>query len=148
MLNNRPDESLKIATKRRKALANKEDEMTLDMGTGRLLVKYPGQMQAQDIVADVDACGNVYIHYNPEIGNAVPMDIGNGIKIRFTLAGITTKTVARRWYRDNLDDLKIMLRGMDSSWNGSNYVGTLTPAAEEAKDRIDSRIYKREWEQS
>lgn len=116
--------------------------------SGRLSKKYPGQMQPQGVVADVSYDGVVRVHYNPEIGNAVPMDVGNGIVIRFTLTGITTKTVARRWYRDNHDDLVKTVLGMGSRWNGSNYVGTLTPAAEEAKDRIDSRIYKREWDRS
>jgi hypothetical protein len=100
--------------------------------TGRLYKTYPGQNQPQSIFADVEANGIVSIGYNPEIGNAIPLCVWNGVTRRIVLHNICTKAEARLWYSENKETLKQLINGMDTKWNGANVIGTLTKEAYEA----------------
>jgi hypothetical protein len=95
---------------------------------GRLLHHYDRQTQPQPIVADIEANGTIYVHHNPEIGNAVPMDIGHGIRQRLHLK-IHTKEQARLWYRKNRELIEYVCAGMSEQWIGSHHVGVLTDVA-------------------
>ena len=113
---------------------------TLKIESGRIRKQYPGQTSAQPVVADISADGEVYVHYNPEIGNAVPMDIGHGIRRRITLP-VTTKAQARAWYQLNKTDLEALVAGMGERWDGNNTVGTLTEDARAALDALEYDVY-------
>jgi len=109
--------------------------------SGRLYKQYPGQCQPQNVVADVYADGDNIVHYNPEIGNAVPSDVWHGLVRRYTLHNVTTREDARRWYRGNRDDLIIVINGLSREWGGSNHVGKLTPEARDAEEQIEYNCY-------
>jgi hypothetical protein len=69
--------------------------MALIIDPGRIRRQYPRQSSAQPIVADFYNNGIVRVHYNPEVGNAVPCDVVE----RLTLTKVHTKKDAQAWYR-------------------------------------------------
>lgn len=118
--------------------------MKLTFSKGRLLKQYPGQISPQPIVADVysDSRGEVYVHYNPEIGNAVPADVYHRETLRFTFSGYPTKAQARKWYNEMKKDIHMILIGSSVELNGQgNRVRTFSAFAEYLLHSIEYRTY-------
>ncbi len=109
----------------------------LIFGRGRLTFTYRSQTNPQPICADILDDGTVHVFGNPEIGNAVPMDVYHGIIQRVGVWGVSTQAEAREWYRSNKTLIQRIVAGMDKRWDGNNFVGTLTDDARRALDTLD-----------
>jgi hypothetical protein len=110
-------------------------------GRGALRCQYPGQQQPQPVFAELDLeTGELSTRYNPEIGNGVPMNVWNNRSMRFYFAGIPTVARANAAMREVAPLAQRVLDGASVVWNGSNYVGRLTDAAEDAAEEIEKRL--------
>lgn len=89
-----------------------------------LYEQYPGQINPQDAYITVDPVdGEMLADYNPEIGNAVPMDVWNGLVKRIPIPN----TLKGKYVHPYMEEVRIRIEhactGFESTWNGSNYVG-------------------------
>ena len=83
--------------------------------------QYPGQSQPQGAYIALDCRdGNVWASYNPEIGDAVPLDVRNGHVLRFAISPYADGA----WINATMEALRPMfaaiIAGYDSHWNGRN----------------------------
>jgi len=111
---------------------------------GRIRHKYPGQERPQPIIADISADGTVYVHYNPEIGNARPEDIMLDVRQRLHL-NYRTKAQVKEWYKKSRELLEYLCAGMSDQWIGSHHVGVLTDVAAGAMMEMEYEQYCNEW---
>ena len=103
-----------------------------------LYCKYSGQHQPQDAFVEMDEYGFVSASYNPEVGNAVRMDVYQRRTLRFGitpyLSGDELADIVTSEEVTNL--LAIIYAGHDVRWDGSNHRGYLDGEAESALDEL------------
>ena len=103
-----------------------------------LYCKYPRQHHAQDAYVEMDEYGFISASYNPEIGNAVPMDVYQRRTLRFGI----TPYLSGHQLADILSQEKVknlfatIYAGHDVRWDGSNHRGYLDGEAESALDEL------------
>lgn len=99
---------------------------------------YPGQSRPQTAHVQLDGGGRVTADWNGEIGNAVPMDVWNGRTLRWAVSPyLSGPALAEALASPEVAALlEAVAAGHDEEWNGSNHVGTLTPEAREASERL------------
>lgn len=119
---------------------NLKPQLTITTCKGRLLTTYPGQTQAQGRYIEVFANGKLHISWNAEIGNAVPVRVWNNVTRRIH-GNWTTKQEAREFIANHRADFLTLVNGMGEKWDGSNAVGTLTPEASVALEKIEYAAY-------
>ena len=104
-----------------------------------LYKKYLGQHQPQDAYVEMDEYGFVSASYNPEVGNAVRMDVYQRRTLRFGitpyLSGDELADIVTSEEVTNL--LAIIYAGHDVRWDGSNHRGYLDGEAESALDELE-----------
>jgi hypothetical protein len=109
-------------------------------GRGRLCHQYQGQQQPQDIYLELDPnARQVTIHYNAEIGNAIPVDTWNGMLRRYTIPLMSRRNAARlaRTLRPLLERV---CDGWERVWDGGRYTGRLNADARDAEADIERHI--------
>ena len=103
-----------------------------------LYCKYSGQHQPQDAFVEMDEYGFVSASYNPEVGNAVRMDVWARRTLRFgitpylsgdELADILSQEKVKNWFAT-------IYAGHDVRWDGRNNFGYLDGEAESALDEL------------
>ncbi len=103
--------------------------------------QYSGQQQPQDIVVDLDLeTGDLYMHYNSEIGNGVPMAVFNRRTIRWGVGGCPTIDEANRLLKAIEGSAQAILDGAEVVWDGHNYVGRLNEHAREQEEGIERTL--------
>jgi hypothetical protein len=119
---------------------NKKTRLKITSCKGRLLKTYPQQNQPQGRYIEVSSNGRLHIDWNAEIGNAVPASVWHNIERRIH-GNWETKQAAREFIAEHRADFQILVDGMDEKWDGNNYVGTLTPEAAEALEKLEYASY-------
>ena len=103
-----------------------------------LYCKYPRQHHAQDAYVEMDEYGFISASYNPEVGNAVRIDVYQRRTLRFGitpyLSGDELADIVTSEEVTNL--LAIIYAGHDVRWDGRNNVGYLDGEAESAFDEL------------
>ena len=100
--------------------------------------KYPNQTNPQSRFFEIYQNGSVEVDVDPEIGNAVPSKVWNREIIRFYIPDSFNRKDIISFYSANRSMFASVVSGMDTEWNGNNYIGTLT---EEAKEALNSLTY-------
>lgn len=105
---------------------------------GDLTCQYDGQYQPQPtfIALELRDGGELYAAYNPEIGNAVPMDVYHGHIRRYPIH-TQSVTLANKLMRQILPLAERVWEGYESAWNGSNHVARFTEDAQFAERDIE-----------
>jgi hypothetical protein len=92
--------------------------------------RYPKQDEPQDAYVELSLDGQVTANWNGEVGNAVPIDVWNGRRLRFSVSPyISGQALATFLQRDALELLTVIYEGHSERRNGQNTVATLTPEA-------------------
>lgn len=91
----------------------------------------------QQCSLDIDSDGTLTLSTQHRDTNSITFAIYNGVTRSFGLpSGVIPGELADS-LTDNLDDLVTLVEGMDSHWDGSNRVGTLSAEAGEIEERWD-----------
>jgi len=109
--------------------------------------RYDGRPQAQAGLMELDEEGNVTVGYDPEIGDAVPMHVWHGRTRRFHIPNDLTVHGVDKLIDTVEADLQIVYDDLEISWNGSNIVGKLSEAGEDAELQIEDAIFSMEWDE-
>jgi len=84
---------------------------------------YPNQTNPQDCFIELDLCtGRMSTQTNPEIGNAVPMDVWHGLVRRYYLPGPPLAVTANELMQDIALHAQAILDLSEVIWDGSNNV--------------------------
>ena len=84
---------------------------------------YPNQHEPQSCFIGLNlSSGRMSAGYNPEIGNAVPMDVWHGLVRRYHLPGPPVAAVANALMEDMADHARTVLDHAEVVWDGSNNV--------------------------
>ena len=101
--------------------------------------KYPGQIHVQDAFVEMDEYGFVSASYNPEVGNAVRMDVYQRRTLRFGitpyLSGDELADIVTSEEVTNL--LAIICGGRGVRWDGRNNFGYLDGGAKSALAELE-----------
>ena len=101
--------------------------------------KYPRQFHEQDAYVEMDEYGFISASYNPEIGNAVPMDVYQRRTLRFGI----TPYLSGHQLADILSQEKVknlfatIYAGHDVRWDGRNNFGYLDGGAKSALAELE-----------
>jgi hypothetical protein len=88
-----------------------------------LLDIYPNQTEPQACFIALNLCtGRMSAQTNPEIGNAVPMDVWHGLVRRYYVQGSPLAAVANALMEDIASHAQAILDHADVVWDGSNHV--------------------------
>ena len=88
-----------------------------------LLDIYPNQTEPQACFIALNLCtGRMSAQTDPEIGNAVPMDVWHGIVRRYYLPGPPLAKAANALMEDMADHARTVLDHAEVVWDGSNNV--------------------------
>jgi hypothetical protein len=88
-----------------------------------LLAIYPNQYEPQDCFIELDlSSGRMSAQTNPEIGNAVPVDVWHGLVRRYYVPGPPTPAAANALMEDISSHAQIILDHAEVIWDGSNNV--------------------------
>lgn len=100
--------------------------------------QYPREIDPQPAYIELSVNGVVEAGYSGEIGNSVPSDVWHRRTLRWSVTPcISGEAITELLQRDDVIDLLERVHdGHDTKWNGSNFVGTLTDDAEEARDEL------------
>jgi len=105
-----------------------------------LLCTYPGQTSPQGAYIELDTgTGEISAEYNPEIGNAVPMRVWNGITIRYGIP-LLTDEAANSLMEELQPLLERVYAGTETVWNGNNHVGRMDEDAAAAHGEIEQTL--------
>lgn len=112
--------------------------ITLQKPTKTLYEKYPYQTQPQTTFLSLDPSNRILsAHTNPEIGNAVPVEVWNGVVRRY---GLHNPSLTAREIGHIMSKIKPLANqvcdGFEIVWNGNNHVGKLSKDAFEAEEKI------------
>ena len=103
-----------------------------------LYKKYSDYQHEQDAFVEMDEYGFISASYNPEVGNAVRMDVYQHRTLRFGitpyLSGDELADIVTSEEVTNL--LAIIYAGHEVRWDGSNHRGYLDGEAESALDEL------------
>jgi len=95
---------------------------TVDSPT-ELFNLYPNQHEPQDCFIQLNlSSGRMSAGSNPEIGNAVPMDVWHGLERRYSLPGPILASVANTLMEDIASHAQSVLDHAEVAWDGSNNV--------------------------
>ena len=122
-------------------------ELDLDAVRGAsapLFVRYPGQVSAQPAHLEIDPGSRTYTaESNPEIGNAVPMDVWHRRRLRCGGLPPSIGGAALAGFLADPDLVDLITRvcdGHSDAWDGSNMIGRLTDDASDALQDIERMI--------
>ena len=103
-----------------------------------LYCKYHGQIHEQDAFVEMDEYGFISASYNPEIGNAVRMDVWKRRTLRFGITPyLSGDELADILSEENVKNLfATIYAGHDVRWDGSNHRGYLDGEAESAFEEL------------
>ena len=102
---------------------------------------YPNQCTPQSRYFSISKGGMIKVDVNGEIGNAVPVKVFNGEIRRLTIpAGYTRKDIID-FYKKHRVEFSTVTKGMNTVWNGNNWIGTLTDDADEALESLSHSLY-------
>ena len=103
-----------------------------------LYCKYHGQIHEQDAFVEMDEYGFISASYNPEIGNAVRMDVYQRRTLRFGITPyLSGDELADILSEENVKNLfATIYAGHDVQWDGSNHRGYLDGEAESAFEEL------------
>jgi len=88
-----------------------------------LLDIYPNQTEPQACYIALDLCtGRMSARTNPEIGNAVPVDVWHGLVRRYYVPGPPLAVAANALMEDIASHAQIILDHAEVIWDGSNNV--------------------------
>ncbi len=105
-------------------------------GTGRLRVQYEGQSERQPIYLELDPeKREVTIGYNPEIGNAYPCDVWNGL-LRWYYIPLMSRRNAARFARKHIDLFARVCDGWSRAYDGNRSIGRMSDDAIDAEMEI------------
>ena len=108
----------------------------------QLFEQYAGQTKPQRAYIALDLRdGTMTAGYNPEIGNAIPMDVWQGLIRRWYMPPFAAET-ANRIMQDMAELAQRVLDGAEILWdgNGSNMIGRLTDDAQAAVKEIGQEL--------
>jgi hypothetical protein len=101
-----------------------------------LYKRYPGQQSPQSCYLILDPSHRkLCCDYDGEIGNAVPMDVYHGLRLRWHIP-LLTGSAADRLMRDVAPLAARVCAGYTREWDGHNHVGCYTADAQEAITKI------------
>lgn len=103
-----------------------------------LYCAYDGQEQDCMIELDLET-GQLDASYNPEIGNAVPMHVWDGIVRRYSIPCLSSQG-ANRAMEAILPLAQRVVDGAEVVWDGSNWVSKLNEDAEKAEYEIQKEL--------
>ena len=146
-----PDHHCSVCWNRHRRQA--DDDLTLpklwNWPSDALQMQYPGQYRPQRPLLELSEDGEITVLCDPEIGDAVPMDVWHGRRRRFALPYGCRPRQVHRLLRAIRPLLVRIHRGMDIRWDGSNQIGVLTADAESAERAVKAAIFELEtrlWE--
>lgn len=105
---------------------------------------YPNQCTPQGRFFQVYMDGTINVNVNYEIGNAIPAKVWHGVIRRLHIPDGYTRNDIKAFYSKHRKEFATLVKGMDSEWNNSNYVGTLTDDANKALESLSYALYA-EW---
>jgi hypothetical protein len=112
-----------------------------------LYLLHSGQTEPQGAYVQLHQDGEVEFGVNGEIGNAVPEAVFQdrivricGIDPYLSLKGID------KLHKEIRPLLEEIAAGHSIEWNGNNHVGRLTEEAQEARDTLDERLHRTDWQ--
>lgn len=119
--------------------------MKLTIEPGHIAWRYPNECNNRPIYAEISRNGDVSVYTSRDpSGNSMSEDVFNGRSHRIRL-DVTSKKEIRAWYRYNRDEIKTIIAGMDTRYNGQNYVGTLTEEAKSALELVEYSAYDKKY---
>ena len=103
-----------------------------------LYKKYSDYLPEQDAYIEMDEYGFVSASYNPEVGNAVRMDVYQRRTLRFGITPyLSGDELADILSQEKVKNLfSTIYAGHDVRWDGSNHRGFLDGEAESALDEL------------
>lgn len=107
---------------------------------------YQGQTQAQPAYVELEEDGTVNASYDPEIGGAVPMTVWHGRDRRYPVSNSISMDGLKALLAYITPLLQRVHDGLSIEWDGSNIVGRLTEAAENAEAKISRICESDEWD--
>lgn len=125
--------------KERHKMENTSNKISVIHNSENNLCKYDSQYDVQSAFVELDCAGaTLSSTYNSEIGNAVPFSVWHNRELRFGISPYL-KIDAINTLLDEIAPLaQRVVDGYEEEWDGSNYIGTYTDDAEEAKSEIES----------
>jgi hypothetical protein len=108
-----------------------------------LYSRYPQQYNTQPAYVEIDPnTRTVSADYSGEIGNAVPMSVWHGRIIRISVpAEIHGPSLAEYLQLpETIAELEQICDGYDEKWDGNNWKGTLTEAAQLVVEHLERDI--------
>ena len=105
-----------------------------------LYLCYPGQTKAQPCYVELDCYkATLSAEPNTEIGNAVPLDVHHGHRIRWTIPALKARR-ANELLSEIAPLAERVVAGYYKVWNGSNTVAEYNDDASEAIREIEREI--------
>lgn len=105
-----------------------------------LYLHYDGQCAPQPAYVEMDEGGAVTADSNGEIGNGVPMYVWHNRTLRWDVCNRVTGAALTAALESLRPEFAAVHAGHSVDWDGNNYVGTLTEAADAAYDRIQQAL--------
>ena len=112
-----------------------------DKETFPLYQRYQLQSQAQPAFMELDLDGRVTFRYNPEVGNAVPVDVYHRRTLRWDVHNCMTVDEIKTVFDDVLPLLERIHAGHDVKWDGSNLVGVFSDDAHSAMVDLEDALW-------
>jgi len=104
----------------------------------KLYTRYPRQTNGQPVYLEIDPkTETMRMAINGEIGNAVPMDVWHGVRLRYTLNIIPTIDAANALMEDAEPLAERIIAGHEIKWDGSNHCGYLNDDAIAAQEELE-----------
>lgn len=98
---------------------------------------YAGQIYPQPAYLELDIRdGSLIADYSGEVGNAAPSAVWHSLVLRFKLAPETTAGQIEKIISDNKELFQSIMDGSESHWDGRNWVGKFSEAAQDSIDNI------------
>jgi len=112
--------------------------------TNGLLCHYDGKNNPQPCYVELDCDDEVLrASYNADLENGVPMAVWDSRALRWTIPLMQDET-ADALLVEIAPHCETILAGYESQWNGNNYVGDYTDAADAAQEVIENICEARE----
>jgi len=106
-----------------------------------LYCHYSGQISPQNAYIAIDLRdGTIWATYNGEIGNAVPMDVWNGLTHRYCLPFPVYAESVNKCMEELVPKFEELQQNFEEIWDGSNWVGKLTDKGIELSEEIEKFI--------
>jgi hypothetical protein len=100
--------------------------------------KYPRQTRPQRAVVAIDARdGAILADYDPEVGDAVPMDVYHGHVLCWHISPYITAEALDELLATIQPLAERIIAGYESEWDGQNHVARYDADAQRAIDQIE-----------